>query len=137
MVFLRLWFFNPTFFLFLFVIACGGQHANYPSSEGSVVVGSQLTASFASIKNNIFQSKCLPCHVKGEEAEDVPLDNLDQILISSRRIIVTGKPDESKLIMALKRTDSKQMPPSDSGIDRLTPQEISLLEEWIQKGAAP
>ncbi len=119
----------------MLAVSCGGQHASYPSSEGSVVVGSDVTASFASIKSNIFQSKCLPCHVKGEEAEDVPLDNLDIILTSSRRIVVTGKPEESKLISAIKRTDSKQMPPSDSGIDRLTQQEISLLEEWIQKGA--
>ena len=128
-------FLNSFFFALFLAVSCGGQHASYPASEGSVVVGSDVTASFASIKSNIFQSKCLPCHVKGEEAEDVPLDNLDIILTSSRRIVVTGKPEESKLISAIKRTDSKQMPPSDSGIDRLTQQEISLLEEWIQKGA--
>ncbi len=98
-------------------------------------MGSQLTANYYSIKANIFQAKCLPCHVRGEEAEDVPLDNLDLILSSSRKLIVSGSPDESKILTAVKRMDSKQMPPSDSGIDRLTEQEISLIEQWIQKGA--
>jgi uncharacterized membrane protein len=130
-------FLNSIFFALLLAVSCGGQHAYYSASEGPVVVGSQLTANFASIKSNIFQSKCLPCHVKGEEAEDVLLDDLSVVLTSSRKVVVVGKPEESKLITAIKRTDSKQMPPSDSGIDRLTQQEISLIEEWIQKGAPP
>lgn len=125
------------FFLILFLSSCGGQHASYPSSEGSVVVGSQVVASFASIKANLFQNKCLKCHVKGEEAEDVPLDNLSLILRSSRELVVVGKPEESGLVAALKRTDSKQMPPPDSGITRLTQPEISVIEQWIREGAVP
>ena len=105
--------------------------------NGSVVVGSQVVASFSSIKANIFQNKCLKCHVKGEEAEDVPLDNLSLILRSSRELVVVGKPEESGLVAALKRTDSKQMPPPDSGITRLTQSEISVVEQWIREGAVP
>ena len=132
---LRNTFKNFNFFALFFLVSCGGQHASYPSSGEAVVVGSQLTANYSSIKANIFQAKCLPCHVRGEEAEDIPLDNLDSILSSSRRLVVVGSPSDSKIITAVKRTDSKQMPPPDSGIDRLNQQEMTILEEWIQKGA--
>ena len=94
-------------------------------------------ARFSSIKANIIENKCLKCHVKGEDAEDVPLDNLSFILRSSRELVVVGKPEESGLITALKRTDSKQMPPPDSGIGRLTQSEISVIEQWIRDGAVP
>ena len=129
--------FYISLFLIFILFSCGGQHANYPLGGDSVIVGSQVVASFSSIKANIFQNKCLKCHVKGEEAEDVPLDNLSLILRSSRELVVVGKPEESGLVAALKRTDSKQMPPPDSGITRLTQSEISVVEQWIREGAVP
>lgn len=79
---------------------------------------------------------CLECHSQG----DTPAEG--GLRLDSRTgwqaggelgpPIVPGKPDESLLIEAVEqKSDRLQMPPDN----RLSPQEIAILREWIARGA--
>ena len=64
------------------------------------------------------------------------LDSREAILRGGKSgpAVVPGKPEISRLIRAVKRTDSdvKAMPPQEA----LTPTELQDLERWIREGAA-
>lgn len=51
--------------------------------------------------------------------------------------IVPGNPEESLLLQAVRGTasDIDRMPPAKAGREELTPEEIQVLETWIQMGA--
>ena len=53
---------------------------------------------------------------------------------SPREIVIPENSEESGIVIAIKRTDDKRMPPPDSG-DALTEIEIQTIEKWIQEGA--
>ena len=84
----------------------------------------------------ILERNCYSCH--GAEPEDVreELDVLDHNLLihSDRRIVVPGKPEDSRL---LQRIADGSMPPEDMEreLPRLTEQELVILNEWILGGA--
>lgn len=101
-----------------------------------------LEATFASIKTNILEPKCLSCHSPGKPAERVPLGTLQDLLDSPLEIVIPGNADESGFILAVAgQIPDKLMPPekdSDgkpTGFSRLTPEEIQILKDWINRGA--
>ena len=90
----------------------------------------------APLAREILQRNCYACH--GGDPEDVreQLDVLDYDLLigSDRRIVVPGKPEDSRLIQ---RIADGSMPPEDmeTKLPRLTRKELDFLNEWIQGGA--
>jgi hypothetical protein len=46
-------------------------------------------------------------------------------------VIVPGRPDESKLIQAIRYADRVKMPPSG----KLSDDDIAILESWVRNGA--
>lgn len=103
--------------------------------------GSLLTASDAdSLK--FFESKirpllsenCYECHGPDKTKGGLRLDHIDSIKKGGDTgpALVAGKPDESLLIEAVRRTDEDfAMPPKKE----LSPETVKLLEEWIALGA--
>lgn len=81
--------------------------------------------------------KCYACH--GPDAQESGLalherERVFQELDSGEVAVRAGKPDQSSLIARIRDTDDDlRMPPS--GHDPLKPQEIELLERWIEQGA--
>ena len=81
----------------------------------------------------IFQKKCVRCHSsKTFFFGGLRLNSLKWIRKggNSGPAIVTNHAEKSLLYQLIK---SARMPPS--GSEPLTPEEISRIEEWIQKGA--
>lgn len=85
----------------------------------------------------ILKDKCLGCH--GGDSKDIKgefsvLTRADLLRggESEEPSIVPHKPDQGTLLSAI-RWDDLEMPPKEN--DRLTPQQISLFEEWIRQGA--
>lgn len=97
----------------------------------------ELKPTFASISKLLFTPLCFTCHSPNGTAFLTPLDNLTELIEGARPMIVPGKPDDSKLMKSLIRTDKKKMPPLDSGVRELTPGEISTVRQWIAEGANP
>ena len=86
----------------------------------------------------LLAERCYPCHSHAAEKMrgGLAVDSREALLAGgdSGAAIVPGKPDESLLIDAVKRT-GLEMPPEGKG-EPLTPAEIELLARWIRAGAA-
>lgn len=93
-----------------------------------------LKPNFASIKKKIIDIRCITCHANGGPAAGVPLKSLKDILSSPRDLVLPGNPDESGLVIAVSRSDSKRMPPPETG-NPLSADEIAIIRKWIELGA--
>lgn len=104
-----------------------------------VLVGSVLLAAepvdFARDVKPILQARCHRCHGPAKQKAGLRLDAAALVVSggNSGAAIVPGKSAESLLIHAvLGRKDVHAMPPEGP---RLSPVEISLIEQWINEGA--
>ncbi len=85
----------------------------------------------------LLKGKCLGCH--GEDAEDIQggYDVRTRASLlkggeSEEAALIPGKPNESPLFQAV-NWDELEMPPKEN--DRLTPEQIVILRDWITAGA--
>lgn len=95
-----------------------------------------LEPSFTSIQKNILNKRCLACHSPNGSADHIPLVSYNDLINSPREIVIPENPEESGIIIAIKRTDDKRMPPPETG-SQLTTNEIQIIEKWILDGAKP
>lgn len=84
--------------------------------------------------------KCLACHGQNEDEIEGGLDLRSAEAThaggdSGEPCLVPGKPDESPLLLAVKRDDDSwsAMPPKEA--EQLSPQQIAWLQQWIAAGA--
>ena len=88
----------------------------------------------------ILSNYCFKCHGPDEKVRKggLRLDLREAALMpatSGDKAIIPGQPAASELIARITSTDPTQvMPPPDTN-KKLTPQEIELLQQWIQQGA--
>lgn len=94
-----------------------------------------LEPKFKSIQRNIFQNKCLVCHSVGKEGGKVSLNSPDEMKNSEYDLIDLENPEESGLVLAVLPDARKIMPPKKSGIEKLKPEEIEIIKQWIANGA--
>jgi mono/diheme cytochrome c family protein len=82
----------------------------------------------------LLQQHCFSCHGPDSQESALRLDTLAGLNAGghSGPPVIPGKPEESLLLVAVRKVDSSlQMPPEG----RLTPEQIRILENWIQQGA--
>ena len=81
----------------------------------------------------ILRARCLGCH--NDDLNDGGISFTDpESLLSGRNsgpAIVPGKPDESRLIEAVRQNGDIKMPPGG----KLSGRDVATLTEWIQRGA--
>ena len=88
----------------------------------------------------ILSDRCFRCHGPDTSARaaDLRLDGRE-FAIADRdgaAAIVPGRPDSSLLIDRIKSHDpDERMPPVDSNKPALLPDEIAVIEQWIEEGA--
>lgn len=77
--------------------------------------------------------KCQGCHGEKKQESGLRLDSHAAALKGNDdgAVIVPGKPSESRLIAAVRRTGDSPMPPDDP----LSPAQVATLEKWIEVGA--
>jgi uncharacterized membrane protein len=93
-----------------------------------------LRPEFSSIKKLIIDKKCTLCHKAGGSASRIPLDTVEAMIDSPLEIVIPGNPDESGLVLTLDRKNAiNPMPPIYSGISEVSPEELEIVKEWIQK----
>src|ERR1700761_7346090 len=120
-----------------FVASCFGHH-NGEGSSGSL----PDVVSYNFNIRPILSDKCFKCH--GPDASHreahLRLDIADSAYAPLKNTkgafaIVPGKPELSELLRRVASPDpTYQMPPSDSHLGALTPQEVRLFEKWIGQG---
>lgn len=85
----------------------------------------------------ILAKRCWTCHGTDKEAlartGNLSLDSFAGATADrgGYRALVPGKPEESMLV---KRIEMGSMPPPTSGIEPVTPHELSVLKRWIESG---
>ncbi|MFO0940968.1 MAG: PSD1 and planctomycete cytochrome C domain-containing protein [Pirellulales bacterium] len=78
--------------------------------------------------------RCIPCH--GGDRPDAGLSLESRNGWADREVIKAGSPSSSLLMRAVRyETEELQMPPPDSGYEKLTEAELKLFEKWIADGA--
>jgi serine/threonine-protein kinase len=90
-------------------------------------------AALAGRVKEIFRTSCVECHGDKEARAGVRILNRDS-LINKKKKIVPGKPDDSKLFLAIANSDDElRMPPKER--PRLSQGEIDTIRRWISIGA--
>ena len=83
----------------------------------------------------IFHAHCYQCHKFDVAKGGIKILNY-RLLVTVRKVIVPGKPDESELFQLITSMDEEQrMPPAEES--PLSRQEIDIIRQWIQDGAPP
>ena len=84
----------------------------------------------------LLRAKCFGCHGEGDELRGEYYMTSREALLrggeSGEAAVVPGKIDAGSLLGAI-RWDDLEMPPKKS--ERLSPEEIALVEDWVQSGA--
>jgi WD40 repeat protein len=100
--------------------------------------------SFINDVGPIFKDYCFGCHCpKGAgKAGKLDMTTYDALRKGGTNAdpIVPGQPEESNLVMRLKHTGAKRMPPKTSGetkqeLAALPADKIQVVEQWIKQGA--
>jgi len=93
---------------------------------------------FGSDIQPILSEHCYPCHGPDEKARkaDLRLDLEKEVIGSTGKIIVPGKSAQSQLIKRILSTDPEEMMPPPKLKRPLSPAQMTLLQEWIDEGAA-
>jgi mono/diheme cytochrome c family protein len=82
---------------------------------------------------SIFEANCYDCHKYDEAKGGIKIMH-HRLLVSVRKVVVPGDPDESELYQLITSKDNKaRMPPPP--LPRLTRAEIETVREWIAAGA--
>jgi len=99
----------------------------------STVAAQDAAEHFETKVRPLLAANCYSCHTQTSMG-GLRLDSKDAALKGGKSgaVIVAGKPDESILIQAVRRTHAKlKMPPGNS----LKADEVAVLEQWIKQGA--
>lgn len=88
---------------------------------------------FESQVRPLLATYCYECHGPDEQEAGLRLDSAEAISKGSENgpILVSGKPDESALIHAVRHEGDVEMPPDS----KLRPDQIEVLVQWVRDGA--
>lgn len=105
------------------------------SAVGADAVDAKGTAFFESKIRPILVKHCYECHSEQAQTAEggLLLDRRTGWMNGgdSGKAILPGEPDESLLVLAVRRTDDLAMPPESS----LSDQDVALLTDWVRRGA--
>ena len=110
---------------------CAALLAAVPSAVKGAETGASL---FEQGVRPILASRCMPCHSDKVKMSGLALTSREAVLEGGSRgaALVPGKPEESLIIRAVRRSDDLQMPP-DGPLDA---EQIELFVQWIRRDAA-
>ena len=104
-----------------------------------ISANSSSTSFYAMHINPIFDSNCVACHGATKTSGGLRLDSLDLLMKGGKDgpVIVAGDAEKSLLLRRVTLPpDHKQFMPAE-GRPPLRPEEVKLIEAWIQQGASP
>ncbi|MFN8355002.1 MAG: c-type cytochrome domain-containing protein [Spirosomataceae bacterium] len=108
-----------------------------PLQERKPLANVQEAQVYQEVIAPILSEKCVQCHNQKKQKGDLRLDSPEHIQKGGENgpILVAGKPAESHLYeyLTLPEGNDKHMPPK--GKPQPTPQDIALIQWWIQNGA--
>jgi len=134
---------------YLLGLVCAGcivyaiQACNRSASGQNIADAIPDTISYNFNVRPILSDKCYKCH--GPDANKrqagLRLDRSESAYKALRdnphaHVLVPGSPEMSELFRRVSTNDtSEMMPPANSGLKRLSPHELAIIEKWIKQGA--
>lgn len=101
------------------------------------VANVQQAMAYTHMIQPLLQNRCYSCHGAEKQKGKLRLDGKDFIFKGGEdgKTLVPGSAEESELIkrLLLPSTNNDHMPPKEK--PQLTPEEIALLQWWVQQGA--
>ncbi|MCA9111939.1 MAG: DUF1549 domain-containing protein, partial [Planctomycetaceae bacterium] len=101
----------------------------------SSIVRAEETVDFVKDVRPLLESRCFECHGAETREAGLRLDRKEPALAGSDsgQVILPGKSSESPLMERVTTEDSETAMPPDG--ERLSPEEIAVLQAWIDGGA--
>jgi uncharacterized membrane protein len=101
------------------------------SSCGSQQNNTGKTVSFSTDVAPILNQRCIGCHGDGQPSAGLDLSTYEGVMAGARgkAIVVAGNPSKSLLVTKVR---SGKMPKNGA---KLTPEQISLINDWVSQGA--
>lgn len=115
---------RPALLLFGILVAVSAQAQDPAALAGGDPVD------FAKQIKPIFEQHCLKCHGP-EKEEDFRIDNRE----AAMDYIIPGKAKESQMYTVLLSEDPEELMPPPDEKNPLKPEQIKLIEKWIDEGA--
>ena len=79
---------------------------------------------------------CYKCHGKEKQKSGLRLDSRDLVLKGGEvgPVVVPGKPEASRLILAINHAKAKDVEPMPSADEKIPDKAIAALTEWVRQG---
>jgi serine/threonine protein kinase len=107
----------------------------FPLTDDEKIAPSVVSSRLAAKTKEIFHTHCYDCHKYDEAKGGIKILH-HRLLITVRKVVVPGRPEESELYELLTTPDKKRrMPRSPYG--PMTADEIDTVRQWILEGALP
>jgi mono/diheme cytochrome c family protein len=108
----------------------------FPAADAEPVEVTAVPPSASAAKAKaLFHDRCYKCHRYDVAKGGIKILH-HRLLVSVRKVVVPGKPEDSELFQLVTTTNKKtRMPPAPAR--RLSPQEIAIIRDWILEGAPP
>jgi len=118
---------SKTSFFFLLILLIAGSQS-LQAAEKEIDYSKQIAP--------LFRKYCESCHSVDDPEGKFVIDSYDGLLKGGEQgpAVLPGDSKSSRLIRMIKGEAKPMMPPEDSG-DKLNPEEIALLVEWVTQGA--
>jgi serine/threonine-protein kinase len=104
-----------------------------PGEAAPAMVVGTPQQELAARAQEILKQHCFKCHADNPD-EVEKFSFFDRPTLERRKVIVPGKPDESKLIQRVRGTE-RRMPPRSEEKEPLAAADIAVLADWITDGA--
>ncbi|MCX8489092.1 MAG: hypothetical protein ORN22_08300, partial [Opitutales bacterium] len=84
----------------------------------------------------VLADNCYKCHGPKKQKSSLRLDSRELILKGGEvgPVVVPGKPEASRLILAIKHTKAKDVEAMPSADEKISPKAIAALTEWVRQG---
>ena len=116
-----------------FSLLCVAARYARAQLESSKTITDAQSKFFESRVRPILAERCFSCHGADKQSGGLRLDSADSVRKggASGMAVITGNPDESRLIRNIRYDGPVKMPPGG----KLRPDEIAALAEWVKMGA--
>jgi mono/diheme cytochrome c family protein len=101
-------------------------------SEEEPEVG--LEATWESLNREVFAGKCVLCHNPDGQASFLDLSTRQSFFDKREELLNNFENVEESYLIEVITDPDEPMPPSWSGLDRLSEDEVKTIIEWIEKG---
>jgi mono/diheme cytochrome c family protein len=107
----------------------------FPAVDAELPAATETSSASAAKVKDLFHQRCYECHRYNVAKGGIKILH-HRLLVSTRKVVIPGRPDDSELFLLVTSTDSEtRMPPPPNR--PLSEAEVEVIRQWIVEGAPP